>query len=471
MTTSTYDLIAIGGGTAGLVSGAGAAYLGMRAAIVEKAALGGDCLWTGCVPSKALIASARAAHTAGSGAALGLSTTSGPHDFPTVMARMRAARAKVAVHDDPERFRAMGVDIHLGTAQFVGPRRIEVEGIGILEAKRIVIATGATPSVPPIPGLAEAGYLTNETAFENDDLPPSILMLGAGPVGLELAQVYNRLGAAVTVLEMEARILPGEDSEAADVVRTALEAEGIRFVLGERAERVEVGSNKKIVVTSAGQRLSCDQIFVATGRRPATESLALDCGGVETDQGAVRVNQKLATTAKGVWAAGDVIAGPMFTHVADYQAKAVLQNSIFPLKKRVDYSRIPRVTYTDPELAQVGMGPEEALAHGATESRYDFRDLDRAITDGDMTGFVRIWTGKKGRILGATIVGSSAGELILPLVLAMENDISLPRISQTVFPYPTRVEGVKRAADAYRKAQLADSPTGALLRRVVSWLT
>jgi pyruvate/2-oxoglutarate dehydrogenase complex dihydrolipoamide dehydrogenase (E3) component len=296
-------------------------------------------------------------------------------------------------------------------------------------------------------------------------------MLGAGPIGLELAQVYNRLGAQVTVLEMADRVLPREDPEAAAVVRDAMETEGVRFVLGERADRVEAGPEGKTVITDTGQRILSDEIFVATGRRPATQSLALEEAGVEVERGAVKVDDTLATTSRGIWAAGDVVAGPMFTHVADYQAKAVLQNAIFPLKKRVDYSRVPRVTYTDPELAHVGMGPEEARAEGGQESRYAFSDLDRAITDGNTAGFVRVWTGKRGRILCATIVGADAGELLLPFILAMDNDIPLQRLSQSIFPYPTRMEGLKRAADGYRKAQLTDSRAGTILRKVVSWLT
>jgi len=468
--TIEYDLVSIGGGTAGLVSAAGASYLGIRAGLIEKNALGGDCLWTGCVPSKALIASARLAHAMRNAGELGLTGAAPAHAFQEVMERMRRVRDSVAHHDDPERFRKMGVDVRFGGARFVGPGTLEVEGVGQIKSKRIVLATGAVPAIPPIPGLEETGYLTYATAFDQNELPSSLVILGGGPIGMEFAQVYRRLGAEVTVVEMLPRILPREDPDVASALQDILEEEGIRFRMGLRAVGVGSEGAEKVMSLDDGSEVRVTEIFVATGRRPLTQDLELERAGVEVIGSAVKVDEKLQTTGKGVWAAGDVTGGLQFTHVADYMAKVVLQNAIFPFKKRVDYGNIPRVTYTDPELAQVGMTQAEGEARGGNTFSYPFLDLDRAIVDGETKGFVKVTADRKGRILGATILGHGAGELLMPLVLAKKNGIPLSKISGTVFPYPTRVEGVKRAADAYQRARL-EGTGGRILRKVVSWLT
>lgn len=469
MKTFEYDLVALGGGTAGLVSAAGASYLGVRAGLIEKAALGGDCLWTGCVPSKALIASARLAHAMRNAEAWGLKGAAPAHLFSEVMERMRRVRGEVAHHDDPERFRKMGVGIHFGSARFLGPGTLEVEGVGRIRSKRIVLATGAIPSVPPIPGLEEAGFLTHATAFEQDTLPESVVILGGGPIGLEFAQLYRRLGAEVTVVEMLTRLLPQEDADVAATLQEILEEEGIRFRLGARGVKVRTGEGRKVVTLEDESEVAGHEIFVATGRHPNTEGLDLDRAGVETVGQAVRVDSRLKTTADGVWAAGDVTGGPQFTHMADVMARAVLQNAIFPFKKKVDYGNIPRVTYTDPEVAHIGMSQEEGEGRGGTTFSYPFQDLDRAIVDGETKGFVKVTADRKGRIMGASILGHGAGELLMPLVLAKTNGISLSKISGTVFPYPTRVEGVKRVADAYQRTRL-DGTGGKILKKVVSWL-
>lgn len=465
-----YDIVAIGGGTAGLVTAAGAAYLGARSALVERDRLGGDCLWTGCVPSKALISSAKRAHGIADAAHLGLNAPAGvEHDFGTVMNRMREARGVVAHHDDPERFRAMGVAVHEGSAHFVGPKVIEVEGIGRIRSKRFVIATGAEAFVPPIPGLAEAGYLTNASVFDAESRPERLIVLGGGPIGLELAQVYQRLGAEVTVLEMLPQLLPKEDPDVAQVLRTKLEEDGITILTGRKVIQVEVVDGTKVALTDDGERHEADDILVATGRRANTHGLGLEDIGVNVDRG-VTVDDQLRTTAPGIWAAGDVTGGLQFTHVAEYMAKTVLQNALLPVKKKADYSNVPWVTYTDPEVAHVGLSEAAASERGGKTYRYDFADLDRAIADGDTTGFVKISADKKGRVLGATIVGGGAGELIFPLVFAQTHKIPLPKISGTIFPYPTRMEGVKRAADAYQRERL-EGAGGKLLKKVVKWLS
>lgn len=469
MASMEYDLVAIGGGTAGLVTAAGSTYLGARAALVERDALGGDCLWTGCVPSKALLASARlAAHMARANE-LGLPPSRTTPDFREVMERMRAARARVAHHDDPERFRKMGVSVHFGTARFTGPGALDVEGVGRIRSKRIVIATGARPAIPPIPGLEEAGFLTHEIAFDQDELPPSMIILGGGPIGLEFAQIYRRLGADVTVIEMLPEILPNEDPDVAETLRGFLEEEGIAFALGTRAEKVERDGAERGVIASDGRRFRAEGLFVATGRRPSTEGLELERAGVAIDGHAVNVDNRLRTTARGVWAAGDVTGGLQFTHAADAMAKAVIRNALLPFSSKVDLSNVPWVTYTDPEVAHVGLSEAEAEEEGATTYRYGMDDLDRAIADGAGRGFVKISADRKGRILGATIVAPGAGELLMPLVLARSKGLTLPDISNTIFPYPTMVEGVKRTADAYQRARL-EGIGGTILRKVVRWL-
>jgi pyruvate/2-oxoglutarate dehydrogenase complex dihydrolipoamide dehydrogenase (E3) component len=470
-----YDLIAIGGGTAGLVTAAGAAALGLRVALVERAALGGDCLWTGCVPSKALIASARLAHRMRHADRLGLVGAAPHHVFATVMERMRAARQRVAVHDDPERFRRMGVDVVFGGAALRAPDQVAV-GERLLSAKRVVIATGARAAVPPVPGLEQAGSLTYETAFDRTALPSRIAILGGGPIGLEFAQIYRRLGAEVTVIEMLPQLLPREESEAGGLIRRRLEQEGVRVLCPATVERVVAGDGGTTVIArdgvGAGLRLPTDEVFVATGRRPNTAGLGLEAVGVALDGDTVRVDRALRTTAKGVWAAGDVTGGPQFTHVADYHAKLVLRNAIFPFHKQTDYRAIPMVTYTDPEVARVGLTEEEARQrHGAVEVySYELADLDRAIVDDDDVGFVKVVTTKRGKIVGATIVARHAGELLQSLVLAIAHRIPLPKLAQVVYPYPTMVEGVKRTADGYYRRWL-QGPKGAWLERIAGWLT
>ena len=464
-----YDLLSIGGGTAGLVSAAGGAYLGVRSAIVEKTALGGDCLWTGCVPSKAIIASARVAHAMRDAERFGLTAAAPKHAFADVMARMRAARGIVEHHDDPQRFRDMGVDVHFGAARFMSDREVEVEGLGTLRARRFVIATGAVPFAPPIPGLAEAGYLDHHSLFETDHLPNRVAVLGAGPIGLEMAQVMSRLGAHVTVVEMADRILPKEDRDIADRLRAMLEAEGMTISLGERVDAVETTDEGKVLTTHTGKRLVADEIFVATGRRPFLEGLELDRAGVRVTDGAVSVDAAMRTSARNIWAAGDVTGGLQFTHVADQQAKAVLRNALLPGSSKVRYDNVPWVTYTDPEIAHVGLSEMEAEARGGTTFSYELDDLDRAIVDGVDRGVVKISADAKGRILGATILGSHAGELIMPIVLAKTHGLKLTQITNTIFPYPTLVEGVKRAATKYQRLRL-EGPGGLVLKKVISWL-
>ena len=466
---TTYDLVALGGGTGGLVSAAGARYLGLDAAIVEKNALGGDCLWTGCVPSKALIASGRLAHQMSGARALGLRAAAHAHDFQAVMERMRSARATVAHHDDPERFRKMGVAVHFGAARFTDPDTVEVEGVGMIRSKRFVVATGAVPAIPPVAGLREAGYWTYETVFDENELPESIVILGGGPIGTEFAQIFARLGSRVTVLEMAPTILINEDPDVAEFMQRLLAEEGIDVRTEAAATGVRKEGGRKVVETTGGDSVSAHEVFVATGRRPLTEGLDLEAAGVRTRRGAVVVDPHLRTSGRTVWAVGDVTGAMQFTHVAEQMAKVALRNATLPAKTKISYQNVPRVTFTDPEVAHVGLSEEQATAAGGTVYRYGLDDLDRAIVDAAAVGFVKVSADRKGRIMGATVVAHGGGDLILPFVLAKQHGLTLSAIANTIFPYPTMVEGVKRASAEFLRSRL-DTPAGRTLKKVIQWL-
>lgn len=467
--TAQYDLVAVGGGTGGLITAVGAAYLGLDAAIIEKNALGGDCLWTGCVPSKALIASARLARQMDRAAGLGLGRPEVRHDFRAVMERMRAVRGTVAHHDDPERFRDMGIAVHFGAARFLDPSTMEVEGVGTIRSKRFVIATGAVAAVPPIPGLADAGFWTYENVFDEDELPGSIAILGGGPIGTEFAQIFARLGARATILEMMPSILTSEEPEAAAFMQDCLREEGIEVRVGARVAAVETERGRKVLRMDGGEGVAVDQIFVATGRRPFTDGLGLEDAGVETVDGAIRVDPYLRSSAPTVWAAGDVTGAMQFTHAAEQMAKVALRNSVLPGRTKIRYDNVPRVTYTDPEVAHVGLSGAEAAARGGTAYMYHLDDLDRAIVDGSATGFVKVTADRKGRVLGATIVAHGAGDLIFPFVLARQHGLKLSKVADTIFPYPTMVESVKKAAAEFNRTRL-DTTAGRTLKRVIQWL-
>jgi pyruvate/2-oxoglutarate dehydrogenase complex dihydrolipoamide dehydrogenase (E3) component len=462
VTDYTHDIIIVGGGTAGLVTAAGAAALGAKAALIERAALGGECLWTACVPSKALIAFARSYRNGGVGRL--------PSPWPDAIAWLRSARDRIAPHDSPERFRGLGVDVLLSPARLAGPERVEIYD-RVLRAKRIVLAMGSAPAVPPIPGLAATGFLTHVTALDQTQLPPRVVILGGGPTGLEFAQTYRRLGAEVTVLELLPEVLPKEDPEVGRFIRERLEAEGIAVLTGWRASEVRRDGASKVVIGEDGRRITADELFVAAGRRPNSGDAEPGRAGVELDDGAVLVSPRLETTARGIWAAGDVTGGLQFTPVAEYMAKVVVQNALTPLATKVDYRVVPSVTFTDPEVARVGLTLDQAAAAGerAEVHRAEFADLDRAIVDGATAGFCKVVTRKNGTILGATIIGRGAGELIMELALGMRHGIRLGRLARAIHPYPTMGEVVKRTADSWYRTRYGDTGRGQLVRRLVRW--
>ncbi len=468
----TFDVAVIGGGAAGLVAASGAALLGARVALIERNRFGGECLWTGCVPSKALLRTAQALHDARRARSFGLRSADIDFDFADVMCSMRQVIARIEPHDAPETLEARGVTPIRGTAEIVAPGRIAVDGQA-LTARRLVIATGSRPIVPAIDGLDEAGYLTHESALEIERRPDRLIVLGAGPVGLEFAQIFNRLGSRVTVVELLDSVLPQEDPELSALLRAIMEAEGVTFLLGHRAvAAARTAQGRELVLaTPDGARVSIagDEILVATGMQPFTGGLGLERIGVELDaRGAVRVDDKLRTTAPGVWAAGDVTGKLFFTHVADYQARLVVRNMFFPFRAKADYSRIPWAVYTDPVLARVGLTEAEARQrHGDRIGvyRYGLDDLDRAVTDRAARGLVKLVTDARGRILGAHILGGHADTAIHQAALAMRAGVKIGALSQMIHAYPTWSEGLRRAADSYYREKFAASR----LRGLVRW--
>jgi pyruvate/2-oxoglutarate dehydrogenase complex dihydrolipoamide dehydrogenase (E3) component len=474
--TGRYNLVVIGAGTAGLVTAAIAAGLGAKVALIERHLMGGDCLNVGCVPSKALIAASRAWASVRRGGEVGIGDVDRlTYDFSAVMARMRRLRARISPNDSAHRFAALGVDVFIGDGRFAGPGIVEVSGTR-LEWAKAVICTGARPAVPPIPGLAEAGYLTNETLFSLTDLPRRMAVIGAGPIGCEMAQAFARFGSRVCVFDRLDRILPRDDADAAAVVHARMARDGVIFALGSRVTRVERRGQEKLVVyelDGSTREAYVDDILVAVGRTPNVQGMGLDSVGVAFDQASgIIVNDGLQTTASKIFAAGDVCSRFQFTHVADAHAKIVIQNALFPHPFRLGMARvsslvIPRVTYTEPEVAHVGMTDAEARAAGIEGETFAFKldEIDRAILDGDEEGFARVRVKRgTGTILGATIVSARAGDLISETTVAMRNGLGLSAIAGTIHPYPTQAEVIKRAANVWRKSTFTDKKQRALKR-------
>ncbi|KZX56856.1 pyridine nucleotide-disulfide oxidoreductase [Halioglobus sp. HI00S01] len=448
------NMVVIGAGSAGLVSALIAATVRAKVTLVERDRMGGDCLNTGCVPSKALIRSARMAHYAQRASEFGLVPMDVQVRFADVMSRVRSVIATIEPHDSVERFTGLGVDCVQGEAQLVSPWEVEVNGDRIA-ARNIVVATGGRPRVPDIPGLEDVGYLTSDTVWELEQLPERLLVLGGGPIGCELAQAFARLGASVSIATRGSRLLPREDSEVSDVVEAAFTAEGISLHLGKQPEAFAPG----VCRLEGGESIAFDAVLLAVGRSPNVEGLGLEALGVELNPaGHLDVDDFLRTRVPSIYAAGDVAGPYLFTHMASHQAWYASVNALFGRfrKFRVDYSVVPWATFIDPEVARVGLNEADAQAQGIAYevSRYDLDDLDRAIADGEAKGFVKVLT-KPGsdRILGATIVGYHAAELINEFVLAMKHGLGLNKILGTIHIYPTLSEGNKFLAGEWRKAR------------------
>jgi pyruvate/2-oxoglutarate dehydrogenase complex dihydrolipoamide dehydrogenase (E3) component len=466
-----YNLVVVGAGTAGLVTAAVAAGLGARVALIERHLMGGDCLVTGCVPSKAMIRSARAIGELREAAALGVKIPGGVAvDFGAVMERVRRIRAEISPHDSAWRFsRELGVDVFLGDAAFTGPDTLAVAGRSLRFA-RAVVATGARPGHPPIPGLAETGFLTSETVFELTERPGHLAVVGGGPIGCELAQALRRLGAEVTLLTDAPQLLPREDPDAAEIVRQALVRDGVRLVLGAAIAGVARETAGKVLRYRDGAReaaVAADEILVATGRVPNVEGLGLEAAGVRHTREGVVVDDYLRTTNRRIYAAGDVCLGWKFTHAADAAARIVVQNALFGLTGRRRVSRLvmPWCTYTDPEVARVGWNEREARERGVAIDTLvrSLEDVDRSLTDGETEGFAKVHV-RRGtdRIVGATIVATRAGDLISEVTLAIVAGIGLGRLSGVIHPYPTQAEAVRHLADQHRRTRLTPVVSAAL---------
>jgi len=454
-----YNLVVIGAGTAGLVTAAGAAGLGAKVALIERSLMGGDCLNVGCVPSKGVISAARVAATVKNAREFGVAVPDGVHvDFAAAMQRMRKLRARISPNDSAARFRDLGVDVYFGQGRFLDSSTIDVDGTK-LNFKRAVIAAGARAAAPPIPGLNGVEYLTNESVFSLTELPRRFGVIGAGPIGCELAQSFAQLGSEVLLVESEHGILPREDREAAEIVQKAMMRDGVKLLCCGRSLDIKSAGGIRLNVESHGRAYDepVDQLLVAVGRAPNVENLNLEAVGVDFDQKGVSVNDRMQTTNPRIYAAGDICSPYQFTHAADFMARIVIQNALFKGGKKSSALKIPWCTYTSPEIAHVGLYESDAKEKGIEIDTYmqQFSDVDRAILEGEDDGFAKVHV-KKGtdQIVGATIVARSAGDMISEITLAMTHGLGLSKIGSTIHPYPTQAEAIRRLGDQYSRTRL-----------------
>jgi pyruvate/2-oxoglutarate dehydrogenase complex dihydrolipoamide dehydrogenase (E3) component len=460
-----HNLIVIGAGSAGLIAALIAATVRARVALVEGQRMGGDCLNTGCVPSKSLLRAARAAAEMRNAGRFGIRSVEPQVDFPAVMERVRRVIASIEPKDSVERYSELGVDCVIGTAELIDGHHVRVRtpegGERILSARSVVLATGAEPLLPPVPGLAEAGPLTSDTVWELEALPERLLVMGGGPIGCELAQAFARLGARVTLIDMESRLLPREDPEVSERLQARLEQEGIDVLTGHRAVAVdatsEAGGTLRAEVGSEEVALGFDRLLVAVGRRARRGAGLEEAGVVLNPDGTIAVDAHLRTSLPSVYACGDAVGPYQFTHMASHQAWYAAVNALAGRfwKFRVNYDVVPWATFTDPEVARVGLSEVEAAQRGIAVEvvRYPLDDLDRALAEGEADGWVKVLV-KPGsdRILGAQIVGAEAGELIAEFVLAMTHGLGLKKLMSTIHVYPTRMEAAKLTAGAWRRS-------------------
>jgi pyruvate/2-oxoglutarate dehydrogenase complex dihydrolipoamide dehydrogenase (E3) component len=448
-----YDLVVLGGGTAGLIASLYAARVGARVALVEQAEEpGGDCLFTGCVPSKSLIATARLAHDMRTADRLGLEPSEPGIDFARVMDRVREVIRRAGVRDTTEHLESEGVEVLRGFGRFVRPGVVGAEGRE-LRFRAAIIATGSRPAVPPIPGLREADFLTNETAWDLRELPSRLTVLGGGPTGCELGQAFARLGSDLEIVEAAPVLLPGEDPEAGRFIDETLAREGVGLQLGAAVTRVEPRDGGGGVLVAGQRRIAYERLLVALGREPASQGIGLENAGVDVDErGFVKVDARLRTTGDRIWAAGDAVGRLYFTHVAGHQGLTAMANALFRARRRFDYSQVPRVTFTDPEVASLGLSEaaaRERLGRDPLVLRHDYAESDRALTAGTARGFAKLVTGRRGRLLGATVVAPAAGESIAELAALIRRRGTAADLSQAIHAYPTYSEGPARAAEQW----------------------
>ncbi|MDL5377059.1 dihydrolipoyl dehydrogenase family protein [Exiguobacterium mexicanum] len=469
-----YQLIVIGGGAAGMTVAAGAANLGAKVALVEKKKhLGGDCLHVGCVPSKALIAASKEASSMMQAARVLGAEFDGRDHYQTTKARVDRARAIIQDHDGTERFEKLGVDVYIGEASFQSPYELKV-GDDLLIGKKFVIATGSQPTIPPIDGLDDVPYLTNEQVFEEETLPESIIVIGAGTIGLELAQSFARLGSQVTVLEAQDTFLPREDESVSKLLRSQLEM-AMRLKIGININQVsEVDGRVHVTGEIDGETVTyeADKLLVATGRKPRIDELRLDRAHVHVKDGFVDVTSTYRTSQPHIFAIGDTIKTLPFTHAAGEEGKAVVANALFGLWNKVDYTKMPWITFTEPEVFHVGMTEAEARErHGDDVEVFEAKlsEVDRFVADRQETGFVKIITRKNGKIIGGHAIGMTAGDWMQIVVYAMQRGDKIGKLSRMIYPYPSRSEAVKKVADLYWRKRLFNSPLTDLSRKYFEW--
>jgi pyruvate/2-oxoglutarate dehydrogenase complex dihydrolipoamide dehydrogenase (E3) component len=469
-----YDLVVLGGGTAGLIASLYAARVGARVVLVEQAEQpGGDCLFTGCVPSKSLIASAQRAHDMRTADGLGLDPVEPRFDFARVMERLQEVIRRAGARDTAEYLESEGVEVVRAFGRFARPGVVDADGRA-LRYRAAIVSTGSRPAVPPIPGLAEAEFLTSETVWALRELPTRLTVLGGGPTGCELAQAFARLGSRVEIVEAAPVLLPGEDAEAGRLIADALAREGVGLQLGTAVTRVEPADVGGGVLLAGQRRLEYERLLVALGRRPAVEDIGLANVRVELDtRGFVKVDARLRTTGDRIWAAGDAVGRMYFTHVAGHQGLTAMANALFRARRSFDYSLVPRVTFTDPEVASVGLSEAEAregLGRDPLVLRHDYVESDRALTAGTARGFAKLVTGRRGRLLGATVVGPAAGESIAELAALVRRGGTVADLSQVIHAYPTYSEGPARAAEQWWSRRYLNSRGRRLLRPLLATL-
>ena len=474
MATTEFDICVIGGGAAGLVVAAGGAALGAKIALVEKheGGLGGDCLHYGCVPSKTLLRSAKLAHQMRHADRYAISAVVPQIDMSKVMQRVADVIASIEPNDSPERFRSLGVEVIFGAGQFTDPDTFNI-GTRILTARNFVIATGSRPGVPPIPGLSEVPFLTNETVFKLREPVASMIVIGAGPIGCEMAQAFARLGSKVAVVDLSPTLLPREDADLAAVIRTQMEADGIEFHLGVAPTKADgkAGAISLWIKTKDGEETKLDSthLLVAAGRKVNIEGLGLQAAGVNVDKGRIVSDATLRTTNRKIYVCGDVAGSFQFTHMAEHHAGVVLRNILNPLPfkfAKTESRVIPWCTFTEPELARVGLSEMEATQQNIPHRvyKFPFAEMDRARADGETEGFAKIITDPKGAILGAAIAGPHAGELIHEYVLAIAKRMTTNDLSGIIHVYPTLAQINRRVADQRRKESLTPTAKKWIMR-------
>lgn len=479
-----YNIVVVGAGTAGLITAVIAASLGAKVALIEKHLMGGDCLNVGCVPSKGIIRAARAWADVWNAEEFGLHIPPGvKYDFGAAMARMRKLRARISHNDSVHRYTKLGVDVYIGSGRFTGANTIQVEGPAgnrVLTFAKAAVCTGARASVPSTPGLKEAGYFTNETVFSLTELPPRIGVIGAGPIGCELAQSFARFGSQIYLIETEHGILPKEDRDAAEIVEQRMLRDGVKLLCCAKDLKVSrTESGKRLTVDSHGQQydVTVDEILVGAGRTPNVEGIGLETVGIEYDVHGIKVNERLQTTNPRIFAAGDICSRYKFTHAADAMAQIIIQNALFPHPLGLGYASVeslimPWCTFTEPEVAHVGMYEKDAKAKGIEVETYTYKldEVDRAIIDGEDQGFARIHIQKgSDKIVGATIVAVHAGDMISEFSVAMKAGAGAKTIAGTIHPYPTQAEVNKKVVSLWRKAHFTPR-TKALLMKLFVWM-